>query len=323
MKNRGQIIAALSLAMALAQPVAAWDSFGHMVVASVAYRNLDAKTKNRVNQLLALNPYFKDATKWPAAIPAGTTGEDRARMIFMLAATWPDSIKTDRKYHNDGSQNGDAPDGPEASRNTGYDDFNRHKYWHFVDQPFSQDGTDTTSFQVPTPNAETQIAAFRKVLNSPGANGLKSYDLVWLLHVIGDVHQPLHATTRLSAAHPTGDIGGNDVPFCSVQASTCNSELHAFWDNILGTGKVDAADLAAAGLTAPPVTADDIADAKKWINESFQLAQTSVYVNPPVDQGTPPFRATEAYTANATAIAQKQVALAGARLAAVLEAELQ
>src|ERR1700723_20072 len=82
---------------------------------------------------------------------------------------------------------------PRTGRNTGYDDFNRHKYWHFVDTPFSQDNSDTSSVTVPTPDAETQIAVFRGVLRSGAANALKSYDLVWLLHLIGDVHQPCPA----------------------------------------------------------------------------------------------------------------------------------
>ncbi len=61
----------------------------------------------------------------------------------------------------------------------------------------------------------------------------------------------------------------------------------------------------------------------KWIDESFALAPSSVYVKPPLDTGTAPFRATAAYTTNATAIAKKRVALAGARLAKMLQAELK
>jgi len=47
---------------------------------------------------------------------------------------------------------------PGRGQNTGYDDFNRHKYWHFVDMPFSQEGTNVTSLTIPTPDAQTQIA---------------------------------------------------------------------------------------------------------------------------------------------------------------------
>jgi len=77
----------------------------------------------------------------------------------------------------------------------------RHKYWHFVDKPFSKDGT--THFpELPIPNAQTQIDAFRAVLASNADDALKSYDLVWLLHLVGDVHQPLHASSRVSRAAP-------------------------------------------------------------------------------------------------------------------------
>src|SRR5260370_35269502 len=98
-----QVYCLLTALVVLAQPVTAWDGFGHMVVASVAYRSLDQPTRDRVNALLALNPYFKDKTKWPALIPAGTPAADHSRFIFMLPATWPDAIKRDPNYHHDGS----------------------------------------------------------------------------------------------------------------------------------------------------------------------------------------------------------------------------
>lgn len=312
----------LVLVVSMVSPAQAWDGFGHMVVASVAYRNLDSQTRKRVDKLLKRNPYYR--THWLTAIPAGTSSADRKRMIFMLAATWPDAIKSDPSYHNDGDQGGNRPTGPEASRNTGYDDFNRHKYWHFVDEPFRLDGGDVSSVQIPSPNAQTQIAVFRAVLESSDASAdLKSYDLVWLLHIVGDVHQPLHCTTQVSDAHPDGDAGGNDVGFCTVGATKCTGELHAFWDDILGTGNsVASADKFAASLDAPSESPEDIADAGKWVSESFALAKADVYVAPVAD-GDGPFRATQDYTDAAKALAQKQVALAGARLSAVLEAGLK
>src|SRR5260221_5365185 len=67
---------------------------------------------------------------------------------------------------------------------------------------------------------------------------------------------PLHCATRLSKGHPQGDTGGNAVPFCTVSATQCNSELHAVLGNILGTAKaVTAADKIAAGLPPPSLTA--------------------------------------------------------------------
>ena len=107
MNKRLQFSAVFASLIMLTQPLFAWNNFGHMVVASVAYRNLDSQTRDRIATLLALNPYFK--SKWPQKIPAGTTADDRTRMIFMLAATWPDAIKQDAQCHNDGGRGGDSP----------------------------------------------------------------------------------------------------------------------------------------------------------------------------------------------------------------------
>src|ERR1043166_6837010 len=64
---------------------------------------------------------------------------------------------------------------------------------------------------VPVPNAQTRITDFRAVLASDSPDLLKSYDLSWLLHLVGDVHQPLHCASLVSHAKPDGDSGGNGV----------------------------------------------------------------------------------------------------------------
>jgi hypothetical protein len=60
---------------------------------------------------------------------------------------------------------------------------------------------------------------------------VKSYDLVWLIHLVGDAHHPLHATSRFTAADP-GDNGGNAETV--TPANAANESLHAFWDGLLG-----------------------------------------------------------------------------------------
>src|SRR5690348_14084820 len=80
------------------------------------------------------------------------------------------------------------------------------------------------------PNAQERIALFRTVLASSSPDELKSYDLVWLLHIVGDIHQPLHASTRVRQPDPDGDAGGNLV---KLDCAKC--ELHFFWDDLLGT----------------------------------------------------------------------------------------
>jgi len=201
------ISGALALSLVSSSTSSAWNGRAHMMVAAVAYNQLTQQTKNRVDTLLLLNP---DRDHWIDLIPEGTSATRKKMMIFMIAATWADRIKSDPDYTTDGTHNGNRPpNNPSASQNIGYDDLARHKYWHFVDLPFTQDNTPLPP--VPTPNVRTQIEAFREVLASDKPDALKSYDLSWFLPMIGDAHQPLHCTTRIGATQREGDDGGNGV----------------------------------------------------------------------------------------------------------------
>jgi hypothetical protein len=243
-------------------------------------------------------------------------------MIFMIAATWPDRIKGDPDYRTDGTHGGNRPptDGT-ADNNIGYDDLARHKYWHFVDIPFSQDGT--TLISAPASNAQARIQTFRTVLASNSPDPLKSYDLTWLLHLVGDVHQPLHCVARFTQSQPEGDDGGN-----GVELNGSPSNLHSFWDGILGGGADTAPGPAltlALGLPTAPFAAAADLNVQHWIDDSGSDAKTFVYKNPPIGLGTGPFTITQnsSYRANARTLARKRIALAGARLANILNNELR
>ncbi len=314
----------LVLCLVLALPAVAWGPIGHMSVAYVAYQKLRPSIKTRVRDLLKLNP---DYANWDKQIPAGTSPEDHDRIIFMMAATWADDIKGEPQYSDDGIDGGNKPGGATSSQNVGYSDLLRHKYWHFVDIAFSPDGTKLS--ETPTPNAQTQIAAFRAALSSSQPDELKSYDLVWLLHLVGDIHQPLHATTRITKAHTTGDAGGNFVKLFGDVAGN----LHTYWDDLPGTDckycadKAQCANRAAVyAETLPVVSIKDArnTDAAAWVRESSELAKTHAYRDPigTADQAYTIFPASD-YETQAYKLAQKRVALAGARLAEVLNAELK
>lgn len=293
---------------ALAGKASAWNDRGHMIVAAIAYDRLKPEVKARVDGLLRQNPEY---ASWTSGVAKARV----KRVAFMRAATWPDFIKSAPGYENDGNR----PKGPDASRNTGYDDRLQHRYWHYIDIPFSTDGTPLE--YPPEPNALTQIAAFEEVLASPvQSDALKSYDLVWLIHLVGDVHQPLHATSRFTKDLPHGDEGGNRVLLC---ARPCRGELHSFWDDILGTSRSpDSALRAANGLgLAPPKGADDLREGD-WIAESVALAKSAVYASP-IGPGAGPYQMTPGYRKSAKLAAEGRVALAGARLAGVLNNVLE
>lgn len=313
--RRSFLAITLIILTALPSPLFAWDACGHMTVAYVAYQHLTPATQTRAYALLKLNP---DYSKWLTQIPKGTSLKNKKMMIFMIAATWPDQIKSETGYKDDGTDDGNRPDGASSNLNVGYSDKLHHKYWHFVDTPFTDDGTALPP--IPTPNAETEIDIFRGVLSSSDADALKSYDLVWLLHLVGDVHQPLHSSTRVSHDSPQGDSGGNDVMLC---AKPCKNELHAFWDDLLGTGSSPATAVTAGkALAEPDATLAANLDTATWVKESFDDAQSTVYTAP-IGAGDGPFTLTTAYKTSAKKLAQERVALAGVRLANVLNAELK
>lgn len=306
---RRRLASALAVALLLfsGSQAFAWNNHGHRTVAAVAWEHLSPAVRARTTELLKLNPYYP---RWEAALPKTVTAAEHDELIFIQAATWPDEIKDRRSgYVTDRRQ----PDSPVPSD---YSDKRRHTYWHFRDVPFSTDGTPLPAMQ--TPNAETEITRHRQTLASPSAtDAQKSYALVWLLHLVGDIHQPLHAVTRVSRDNPRGDMGGNKVQILGADLEHA-TELHEFWDNALGTtSSLRAAVKLARSL--PAANARQVAnmDVKRWVDESFHLAVTKVYVAP-IKDGSGPFRITENYRASTKSVTRDRAELAGERLASAL-----
>lgn len=311
----------------LAGCLLAWGPIGHMTVAYVAYQRLTPTTKSRVRDLLKLNP---DYANWDKQVPAGSSPEEHDRAIFMMAAVWADDIKGESQYSDDGlpDSGGNVPSNdPASSQNIGYSDMLRHRYWHFIDIPFSTDGT--TLPPIPTPNAETQIDAFRTVLASSQPDELKSYDLVWLLHLVGDIHQPLHATARITQITPKGDAGGNTVKL----QGDADSNLHSYWDDLPGSDcqycRIKSNCVLRAivlGKLIPPAAPKDARkiQTKFWVHESFEAARTVAY-QAPIEAANGPYTIipTSPYDVKAERLANKQIALASARLAQMLNSELK
>ena len=313
------VLAGLPAAPAL---VDAWNADGHMIVAWIAYQHLTPPTRARVGALLQLNPQYKI---WIAGLPAGASADRRRRRAFIQAANWPDFIKGAGGYVSDGQDGGfTPPNSPTASQNIGYPDRNRHMYWHFVDAPFTDDDTPTHAGAVP--NVLTELTLLRDALASPSTtDDIKSYDLVWLIHLVGDVHQPLHAVARFRHNNTDGDNGGNDVKLNCAAGVFCGSNLHSEWDGILGnTHNFDVVTSKGTTLDARPVPPGAaISDPNAWADDSMALARSDVYKDPDgAALGDPRANIGSAYVDRARSIAETQVILAARRLAALLNAAL-
>jgi hypothetical protein len=153
MHKTASLVAGL-IAYCLSLPALASNDQGHMMVAAIAYDQLTPKTKARVAQLLALNMY-------PMNGKNNATKADQAKALFMMAATSPDAIKSDKADNkDDGEDPTNVKRAPDASHNTGFDDPYMHKFWHYIDVPFSADGTKLV--QPPKVNVQEPIALFRR-----------------------------------------------------------------------------------------------------------------------------------------------------------------
>lgn len=305
------MLAATAIIASASSAFAWWDE-GHMQVADVAYGHLTAQARDQVDVLLRLNT---DYPKWIANAPDEATAK---KWAFVHAATWADDIKT-KPY----GYKRDDVSSPTAGQNIGYSDHNQHDYWHFKDISFSPDGTPLAPAS--TVDAVTQLKLMIAALpaTSGASDDVRSYDLVWMTHLVGDLHQPLHAVTRLTHEIPGGDRGGNSEFIVPATGETV--KLHAYWDAIFGGyssafGAVFDAE-GQDGIKSIEVSEDmskDL-DPENWAKESAAIAQKYAYAAP-VSHGTDATLLTRDYETNARNIARSQAALAGARLANVINA---
>src|SRR5258708_7600718 len=189
----------------------AWGNSGHEAVAFVAWQQMTPATRARALELIKLVPALHNAdnTKtipgyddWVNDLPAGLSNDEKNLYLFMRAATWADSIK--HRWLKDSDI---PPAGRSVEVNIGYTDTESHGYWHFIDTGFTNDHSTVPA--TPVPNVATQIVSLRQAIATNEDDHLKSYDLVWLEHLVGDIHQPLHGAVRLHAG--SGDLGGNLV----------------------------------------------------------------------------------------------------------------
>ena len=295
-----------ALALVFVSPANAWNARGHMMIATVAWDRLSPDARAKASLLIKLNPHY---SRWAE----GVADADRDLVAFIKASVWADAIRGEAGYAN----------GPEDASPPaiGYADKSRHSEWHYKNLAFSPDGTATKAS--PQSNALSQIHRMTAQLRNPKASAeARSYDLVWLLHLVGDVHQPLHATSRYTAENPDGDRGGNGVSVCPSTCGDRRISLHSFWDGLMGSGS-DPRDAInrARRLAAPASGAAGEKSPDVWLQESLQLAKITTYASP-IGSGAGPYVLTEEYKQRAGGLAEDRIALAGVRLATVIEQAL-
>ena len=183
---------------------------------------------------------------------------------------------------------------------------------HYIDIPFTID--ESLLPDISLNNAVTAIRRASSTLITPEASlGEQAIALRILLHVVGDIHQPLHTTSRVSAQHPDGDRGGNDFKLAKNKVAPT---LHGYWDR--GGGllqqpmtSVETMHLARTLEALWVCPAEDF-DAMHWAEESHAVALKHVYL---LEENTMP---SDEYQHTTVDITKRQLVYAGCRLAALL-----
>jgi hypothetical protein len=269
-----KFIAILLLASLVSTQLGAWGPKGHAIIGDIAASHLTAVAKANVQLLL---------------------GNDTLASI----ASWADQIRKDR----DESYN-----------------------WHFVDIPkdvpgFSEE-RDCFRPQDKHKDAQTdhhncvvdRIAMFQKTLADENASRTERMEaLKWLVHLVGDLHQPLHAIEEAR--------GGNDIKlpvFGSARCGDYDCNLHWAWDTLLlehaGYSEEEYVQRLEKLIGKERLEGQAQGTAEEWANESHVQARQIM------DQR--PAAIDEAYYQANINLVDKKLALAGLRLAHLLNETL-
>lgn len=252
----------------------AWGPEGHRVVGDIARARLTPAARLHVKELL---------------------GNDDLAAV----SVWADDIKGER---------------PETYG------------WHFVDIPMNAGGFSEARdcYRPDEKHAYTlqdhhncvvdRITMIKQILadkSAPRQDRIEA--LKFLVHFVGDVHQPMHAMGEAR--------GGNDIHVIEFGSSQCGKyacNLHFAWD----MGLIEHTGLSEAQYTSKldrlitirKLTNQTHGTPEEWANESFHLAK-KVWVN----DGS---AVDEAYYNNDIGIVDQRLALAGIRLASLLNQAL-
>jgi hypothetical protein len=268
-----------------------------MVIATEAFRELSPKCQAKVTEILKAHP---DYERWRKAYEGEAKSLDLDMYVFMKASTWPDEIRRKGSEHD-------------------------HPKWHYIDYPlraprfrFERAPNPDDDILFGLAKSEKTLGAWR---SSPEARAVA---LSWLIHLVGDIHQPLHCCSFFSEEYPEGDKGGNEF---FVSPGGRGIRLHSFWDGLLGTRSNMRAHLNEAirlETEHPRRSLKELKSAKPkgWSREGRDLALEFAYMNGNLRGSKSAESAPalpEGYAKAAKELAERQGALAGYRLADKVE----
>lgn len=196
------------------------------------------------------------------------------------ACTWPDTLREER---------------PDSMG------------WHYINIPFGPGGGPAAS---DSNQVVWAIEHFREQVQTSVDPVQRAEGLAYLIHLIGDIHQPLHASNYYGPGYEGGDQGGGKVPF----ATPWSSNLHQYWDSAGQEPDMTVDDLKSLAVrTGGGPDAHEV-NFKLWADESHGFAVNVAYPG-----GSPPLEMTPEYGERTRQLCARRLFLAGLRLSYVLE----
>lgn len=296
----------------------AWNESGHTTIGVIVYRELRPDVREKLDALLRAHPrYTEDLLAGYAGDPANEAA--KAEHVFAKAGVWPDVLRNRQHPMH-------------ATHHRGI--------WHYTDLPFHPfGGQDRFVARRPDPVQPGEpwdvVTAYEWNLRRLGDEALPASEraiaLCWVLHLVGDLHQPCHTMSMYCERNPTGDRGANEW---MLMYRGERRNLHALWDGWIGNDRsLTFAQRRATEITTIHSRASLSAelsqkDVNAWVLAASELAIRYVYhfgmINYPTRaeaEANPTMAVpavTEAYASAATAVSLRQAALASYRLADVL-----
>jgi hypothetical protein len=192
---------------------------------------------------------------------------------------------------------------------------NNHLFdeWHFVDIAFTKDHTKLLA--VKPKNILWALNQSIAALSENTTNAAtKAFFLKVLIHTVGDIHQPLQTSTKLSTRYPRGDYGGN---LYRLSHSSWGKNLHQYWDN--GAGLLMSHQANYINKTAQRLEIKwgcSIANLNKtpeeWLDSTHYLSVTQVY------SLRTHHKPSKHYQKKTRRLCEQQITYAGCRLAYIL-----
>jgi len=306
------------LLFAFAFPAFGWDDSGHKLVAYIAWQQMSPEAREKATRILLnapedsqlnalyLTPPDEDFTTYPIGARSKAA---KQRDYFMIVAYWADIIRN-RKYEKRSKYH--------------------HGTWHYLDTYWRESNGKIEllpDMENDKENVVERLFEFDKVLRSDAKDAEKAIALAWILHLSGDIHQPLHASGRVTDEELKGDAGGNTF-LLSPKDAPRKENLHWFWDSIVVRTVARKADASDAEYLLPIGNAimkkyplakmqNRLEPGKfdAWQQESFKIASTRLYPKTLLRNQMP----SAVYNKMAFGIAEEQIAIAGYRLGTWLD----